>query len=298
MYNWADYTAHYDFFMADQKKTILVVLSHPDDESFGMGGTIAHYAAQGVDVHLICATRGELGDVDPELLEGYGSVGELREAELMCAAGELGLASVNFLDYRDSGMAGSEDNLNPSSLHAAPLDEVTAKVVEFIRKFQPQIVITFDPAGGYHHPDHIAIHQATQAAFHAAGNQNEFPSDLPAHQPDKLYFTVFPRRYLRFAIRALRLLGKDPKKFGRNQDIDLEMLAGDQDYPIHARINYRKVSARKESADRCHASQLDFGSGSRLFTISNRLLSGKDYFMRAHPPVEGNRRVVNDLFQG
>ncbi len=282
--------------MTNPKKTILAVLAHPDDESFGMGGTIAHYSSQGVDVHLVCATKGEAGDVDPELINDYGSVGKVREAELMCAADKLGLASVNFLDYRDSGMAGSEDNNNPASLYAAPLEEVTGKVVAHIRKFQPQIVITFDPVGGYHHPDHIAIHQATVAAFHAARDGNQYPGEFPAHQPDKLYYSVFPRVYLRLAVRAMRLFGKNPKKFGRNQDIDLEMLAGDQDYPIHARINYRQVMHRKEAADRCHASQLDFSSSSRLFAIANRLLSGKDFFMRAYPPPSGNRRVA-DLFQ-
>lgn len=282
--------------MTEQKKTILAVLAHPDDESFGMGGTIAHYSEQGVDVHLVCATRGEVGDVAPELLEGYGSVGEFRETELMCAAEKLGLASVKFLDYRDSGMAGSKDNNNPTCLYAAPVEEVTAKVVEHIRNLRPQVLVTFDPNGGYHHPDHIAIHNATVAAFHAAGDENQFPGDLPAYQPDKLYYSIFPRGYLRFAVRVMRLLGRDPKKFGRNQDIDLEMLVGDQDYPIHVRINYRKVIKRKEAANRCHASQLDFSSSNPWFAIVNRLLSGKDYFMRAFPPVNGNRRVA-DLFQ-
>ena len=107
-----------------EKKKMLVVLAHPDDESFGMGGTLAYYAAQGVDVHLICATRGEVGEVDPEYMKGYESKGELREVELRCAAEKLGIKQVLFLDYRDSGMQGSPENDHPNSLYSQPLEEV------------------------------------------------------------------------------------------------------------------------------------------------------------------------------
>jgi N-acetyl-1-D-myo-inositol-2-amino-2-deoxy-alpha-D-glucopyranoside deacetylase len=93
-----------------EKKILLAVLAHPDDESFGMGGTLALYAARGVEVHLVCATRGEVGEVAPELLNRFESIAELRESELRCAAGNLGLAGVHFLGYRDSGMSGSPDN--------------------------------------------------------------------------------------------------------------------------------------------------------------------------------------------
>ena len=131
----------------------MAVLAHPDDETFGMGGTLALYAQKGVSVHLICATRGEVGDVEPHFMEGYESIGELREHELRCAAEILGLSGVHFLDYRDSGMPGSPDNEHPQALAAAPLDEVAAKVTGYIRELQPQVVLTFDPIGGYRHPD-------------------------------------------------------------------------------------------------------------------------------------------------
>ncbi|MCX6037158.1 MAG: PIG-L family deacetylase, partial [Chloroflexi bacterium] len=114
------------------KLTLLAVLAHPDDESFGMGGTLALYASRGVDVHLVCATRGEVGGVAPQLLEGFESIAKLRESELRCAAGVLGLTSVHFLGYRDSGMPGSLDNTHPQALAAQPLDEVAAKVVRYI----------------------------------------------------------------------------------------------------------------------------------------------------------------------
>ena len=105
------------------KCVLMAALAHPDDESFGAGGTLALYAQRGVQVHLICATRGEAGQVSAECLQGFDSVADLRVSELRCAAGILGLAGVHFLDYRDSGMAGSSDNQHPQALSAAPVEE-------------------------------------------------------------------------------------------------------------------------------------------------------------------------------
>src|SRR3990170_3824816 len=84
-------------------RALLAVLAHPDDESFGPGGTLALYASRGVQVHLLCATRGEVGTVAPDLMAGHATIGDLRQAELECAAGHLGLAGVHLLGYRDSG---------------------------------------------------------------------------------------------------------------------------------------------------------------------------------------------------
>src|SRR5512139_368973 len=148
--------------------TILAVLAHPDDESFGMGGTLAHYARSGCDVYLVCATRGEAGEMDPEHLDGFESIAEKRESELRCAAENLGLKEVFFLPYRDSGMPGSPDNLHPRAQINAPLEEVAGRVVKFIRELKPDVVLTFDPIGGYRHPDHIHIHNATVLAFEKA----------------------------------------------------------------------------------------------------------------------------------
>jgi N-acetyl-1-D-myo-inositol-2-amino-2-deoxy-alpha-D-glucopyranoside deacetylase/mycothiol S-conjugate amidase len=109
---------------ADAARRLLVAFAHPDDESFGPAGTIVHNARQGVAVHYVCATRGEAGEVDAELLEGYDSLAELRTEELLCAAGHLGLAGVHFLDYHDSGMENTPANQNPACLFQAPLEEV------------------------------------------------------------------------------------------------------------------------------------------------------------------------------
>src|SRR5690349_2418868 len=117
-------------------KKLLVIFAHPDDESFGpASGTLAQYAQQGVAVHYLCATRGEAGIVND--LKGYASVADLRTAELHQAAAEMGFSSVRFLDYRDSGMAGSADNQHPNSLFAAPLDTVAERIAQHIKVIQP-----------------------------------------------------------------------------------------------------------------------------------------------------------------
>lgn len=277
-------------------KTILVVLAHPDDESFGMGGTLAYYATRGVDVHLLCATKGEAGTVDPEYLEKYDSIAELREAELACAAQALGLKSVHYLGFRDSGMAGSADNRHPDSLVTASTEAVTARIVAHIRRLRPEIVITFDHVGGYHHPDHIATHNATVRAFHAAGDATHFPDAGAPYQPAKLYFNAINRKRLRRIVGMMRLTGNDPTKVGRNKDIDLTMLTRDADTPPHVTINFRSVQDRKDRADACHASQQG-GRFSRFSLIDflTRLLGRTDSFTRSHPPTPDDYRAT-DLF--
>jgi N-acetyl-1-D-myo-inositol-2-amino-2-deoxy-alpha-D-glucopyranoside deacetylase len=273
----------------------LAVLAHPDDESFGMGGTLALYASRGVDVHLVCATRGEVGDVAPDLLEGFQSVAELRESELRCAAGFLGLKGVHFLGYRDSGMPGSPDNRHPQALAAQPVEEVAANVVCYIRTLKPQVVLTFDPIGGYRHPDHIAIQRACVRAFEQAANPDFAPQSLPVHVPERLYFHTMPHGFMKLAVRLLPLFGRDPRKFGANGDIDLTAIAA-VDFPTHARVNIRSVLEKKEKAGACHASQGGGRMGGGVVSFFMRLFSGTESFMRAYPAVEPGEKVAQDLF--
>ncbi len=281
----------------ENERTLLAVLAHPDDESFGLGGTLAYYAEKGVRVYLICATRGEAGEVQDAYLEGYTSVADRRAAELRCAAAILGLTDVFFLDYRDSGMPGSADNFHPKALVAAPLTQVAVQIAHYIRVLKPQVVVTFDPIGGYKHPDHIAVHRATVEAFRMAGEES-FEDGLPAYQARKLYFHVLPKGVLRVVVRWMPLFGQDPRHFGRNKDIDLLSLVEEGDFPIHASIDIRSVQKKKAAAAACHASQLSGGLAQRsaigwLF----RFLNSKEHYMCAYPPVEGGAKE-KDLFLG
>ena len=277
------------------KRTLLAVLAHPDDESFGMGGTLAYYASRGVEVHLICATRGEVGEAAPELLDGFKSVAELRESELRCAASHLGLTGVHFLDYRDSGMPGSPDNKHPQALAAQSVVAIAERIVHYMRELKPQVVVTFDPIGGYHHPDHIAIQQATVHAFETAIKPDFTLRESTADLPQRLFFLVYPKRILKVAVAIMALLGKNPHKFGANGDIDVAAFAATE-FPIHARIDIHSVLKKKEQAALCHASQGGGRmNGSPLAYIIRRF-SSREAFMRAYPPPRPKEKVSNDLF--
>jgi LmbE family N-acetylglucosaminyl deacetylase len=276
------------------KARLLAVLAHPDDETFGMGGTLALYARRGAEVRLVCATRGEVGDAPPGL-KGFASVGEMREAELRCASGILGLAGVDFLGYRDSGMPGSPDNTHPQALAAAPLDTVARAVALHIRRFRPQVVLTFDPIGGYRHPDHIASHRATVAGFKLAADPAVPLENAAPYSPQRMYFHTFPHTFLKVAVTVMRWAGKDPRHFGRNGDIDMASVA-QEDFPIHAVISIGSVMREKEQASACHTSQGGGAFAGPLRLIA-RLFNAKEDFMQGWPE-EPPRRVRRDLFEG
>jgi N-acetyl-1-D-myo-inositol-2-amino-2-deoxy-alpha-D-glucopyranoside deacetylase len=279
-------------------KKILAVLAHPDDETFGMGGTLALYARRGVQVDLVCATRGEVGEVDEKYLVEIKSTACLRTQELKQAAAVLGLHEVIYLNYRDSGMPGSPENVHPNALAGQPIVEVAGRIAHIIRQVRPEVVITFDPIGGYRHPDHIAIHQATVLAFKMAAGEEAFndPDDLVPFQAQYLYFHTINRRFIRMVVFFLKVFGKDPHHFGRNKDIDIADLAG-VDFPTHVRINYLEVAAIREQAVVCHASQGGDAMGKGIQGLISRLAnSSMDSFMQAYPLIAAGQKVQNDLF--
>lgn len=281
------------------ERRLLVALAHPDDESFGPAGTIARYANQGVAVHYVCATRGEVGHADPELLAGYGSVAELRMEELACAAGHLGLTGLHFLGYQDSGMENAPENQNPACLFQAPMEEVVERITRLIRQIRPQVVLTFDPTGGYYHPDHVKIHQATTLAFHAAGDPEQFPGQLDGglgtHRPQKLYYTVFPQRLVKLLVRILPLFGQDPAAMGRNKDVNLKRIV-DVEQAVTTRIQVDSAFEASQRAARCYASQMS-GSESRFLNLYRKWMFRFDQYTRAVPPFKEDE-VEQDLFAG
>ena len=277
-------------------KTLLAVLAHPDDESFGLGGTLALYASRGYDVYYVCATRGEVGTVDAEHLKGFKDTAEMRTDELMRAGKELGLKEIFFLGYRDSGMPGTEDNKHPDAQINAPINEVAGRVVKHIRTLKPEVVLTFDPIGGYKHPDHIHIHKATVLAFEKADDASFHPEAGAAFKPKALYFQVFPKGLLKAAVRLMPLFGKDPTKFGRNGDIDLTDLIAD--FPVHASVDIRSVAEIKREAGAQHASQGGIGMRRGLMGFVTKVFGEKEDYMQAYPPVDRKFRRRSDLFDG
>jgi len=277
-------------------KTILAVLAHPDDESFGLGGTLALYARKGYNTYYVCATRGEAGTVDDEYMRGFSSTAEMRTDELMRAAKHLGLKDVFFLNYRDSGMPGTEENKHPDAQINHSIDEVAGRVVGYIRELKPEVVLTFDPIGGYKHPDHIHIHKATKLAFENADDASFHPEAGLPFKPRALYYQVFPRGILKLAVRLMPLFGKDPKKFGRNGDVNLLELAK-VDFPIHVRMDIRPVMEIKRKASAQHASQGGAQVRRGWMALVAKILGEREEYMRAYPPVaDGKYKISNDLF--
>jgi LmbE family N-acetylglucosaminyl deacetylase len=282
---------------SDASKRLLIAFAHPDDETFGLAGTIILYASRGVAVHYICATRGEAGHVEPELLQGYDSLAELRSQELICAARHLGLMAVHLLDYRDSGMENAPENQHPSSLFRAPMEEVVERIVLLIRQIRPQVVVTFDRTGGYFHPDHVKMHRATTLAFHAAGDAARFPwqlgEDLSPYKPQKLYYTAFPQALARLAVKVLPLFGQDPGALGHNRDINLKRVAEERQV-VTAKIRVSAGYEASQRAARCYASQMPAG-GAGVPGIVARWMFRHDRYARAVPPFTGEV-IERDLF--
>lgn len=278
-----------------ERPRLLAIVAHPDDESFGVGGTLAKYAAEGVEVHVCVATDGAAGSTDEKFLEGYESLAQRRAQELLNAARVLG-ATLHLLPFGDSGMEGSPENQHPDSLYQAPLETVTCEVVRVIREVRPQVVITHDPTGGYFHPDHIKLNQAVTLAWGRAGDPAAYPElGLPAWQPTRLFWPVFSRKWLKWAIRFLRVARQDPEHFGRNKDIDMTRL-GVADEDVHTRVDIRPYMAVKAEAGQQHASQGGGGPPTgRLPAFLQRRWFGTESYTQAQPPTP---LVAHDLFEG
>ncbi len=284
----------------NKQKTLVFFGAHPDDESFGIGSTLAQYAAAGVKTYYVCSTGGELGTVAPKRLKGHDTIAKLRSVELECAARVLGLTRVFYLGYRDSGMRGSDDNKHPDSLAMAPIEEVARRAVRIIREIKPDVVITHNTDGGYGHPDHIATNNATVKAFYASGDPTQYPEAGPIFQPNKLYFGVRSRKLMKMMVRLMPLFGQDPHHFGRNGDVDLTKTTSVA-YPIHAVIRLKKQAIEiRNKAVACHASQ----SGGRrrpglfrIIGIIEKIRGPRDCFMQAYPPPT-IRYKEKGLFEG
>lgn len=145
-----------------RRPRLLVVVAHPDDETFGCGSVLLYAAAAGAVTGVVCATRGEEGSPAPGVDVPEAGLGVLREQELHAAAALLGVSDVALLGYRDSGM---ESEAPPGSLVAAPEDEVVAAVRQAVTSFDPDVVVTLDASDG--HRDHARMRDATEAAVRA-----------------------------------------------------------------------------------------------------------------------------------
>ena len=149
-----------------EQKCLLAVYAHPDDEVFGSGGVLRKYSDEGVRTALICATRGEAGEIADPALATPQTIARVREGELRESCRILGVEDLIVLGYHDGRLAEADP------------EEVQGRLVREMRRLRPQVVVTFDAAGDYGHPDHRAIHRLTVGAFHQAGDPTCYPEQI------------------------------------------------------------------------------------------------------------------------
>ncbi len=269
----------------------MLIFGHPDDESHLAGSTIAKYSAEGAEVVVVIATRGEAGEIAPGVEATTENLGKIREAELRASVAVAG-ASLELLDYRDSGMEGTPENEDPRAFVQAPEDEVVGTLVSLMRKHRPHVVVTFDENGGYGHPDHKFISKTTTGAFLTSGDAGRAdPENLVPWAPRKLYYMGFPRsRIKRFVEEYIKI---NPDNDFR--DIDPGKM-GIPDEQFTTRLDVATyVSVRREAASK-HRSQ---GSPFDLFPEAmHEEVFGNDNFVLVHPSRDGAGDLETDLFEG
>jgi len=267
---------------------MMAVLAHPDDESLGVGGTLAKYASEGVDVFLLTATRGDSGRFRGYRLDDYQHPGQLalaniREVELRAAASALGVREVSILDYHDQHL----DRANPR--------EAVATIVGHIRRVQPDVVVTFGPDGAYGHPDHIAISQFTTAAIVAAADA-AFPCDgiqsPQQHVVSKLYYIAWPESTWKAYQSAFRKLVSTVDGIERRA-------VPWPDWAITTVIDTRSFWPTAWRAICCHESQVTaYEKLKDLSPDDHEALWGRQSFYRAFSTVSGGRTRETDLLEG
>lgn len=261
---------------------LLAIFPHPDDESLGLGPTLVKYADEGVETYLVCATRGERGWNGPEDQDpGLAALGRIREAELRCAAGALGLREVTFLDYID----GEVDQADPA--------KITADLVAHVRRIRPQVVVTFPLDGNYGHPDHIALSQFTTAALLCAADASyPDPVNQPPQRVAKLYYMVDTEAGVEAVSQELGGISMEVDGVERQQ-------FGWPEWAVTTRFSTEAFLDRTWQAILCHQSQLP-GLGPLLHLPRQGLLRiwGRASFARVFSLVNGGRAVEDDLFAG
>ena len=260
---------------------LMAVLAHPDDESLGVGGLLATYAAAGVETYLVTATRGERGRYfTNENRPSDAEVGRAREGELRAAARELGLREVVLLDYLDAEL----DRAEPT--------EAVGRIVEQLRRVRPQVVVTFDPFGAYGHPDHIAICQLTTAAVVAAADPEFGDRALAPHRVSKLYYFVdSPARWAAYQSAFKTLVS-------RVDGVERRVTQWPE-WAMSAAVDTRAQRDRVWRAVQCHASQMAvYEKLAALTPEEHEALWGSQTFYRAMSLVNGGRGRETDLFAG
>ncbi|MFD7019404.1 N-acetyl-1-D-myo-inositol-2-amino-2-deoxy-alpha-D-glucopyranoside deacetylase [Streptomyces sp. NPDC059928] len=286
-------------------RRLLLVHAHPDDESINNGATMAKYAAEGAQVTLVTCTLGEEGEVIPPGLahlapDREGSLGAHRIGELAAAMKELGVPDHRFLGgpgrFRDSGMMGVEQNHRAGAFWNTDVDEAAAYLVEVIRSVRPQVLVTYDPNGGYGHPDHIQAHRVAMRAAELAA-ESGYRRDLgEPHGIAKIYWNRVPRPVAEQAFAELRAANPDFPGIAAIDDVPGVV----DESGITAEIDGSAYAAAKSAAMRAHETQIVVRGP--YFALSNDLaqpvFTTEYYQLAVGESGAGPGRRERDLFEG
>ena len=231
--------------------TLLAIFAHPDDES-GCSGTLAMAVARGWRVVFACATRGEEGEIADPVLATQENLWQVREREMRCALKVLGIDEVYFLDYCDSGMAGTPPNDNPKSFMQADSEMIHRQLVQLIRDIKPHTILTFEPYGVYGHPDHIAISKFTTDAFDLAGQSGAFPETGDPWQAQRLFYMAMSIDWFERARDLMAMMNLDTSGFENLA----QYLKPALDRQISHRLDVSEFVPRKMESLSCHRTQI------------------------------------------
>jgi LmbE family N-acetylglucosaminyl deacetylase len=221
--------------------TLFLIHAHPDDEAVSTGGVMMRAHEAGHRVVLVTATRGEEGEIyNMDEAESRPRLAEIRTEELRRAGSLLGVDRQEFLEYRDSGMAGTPSNEDPASFHKAPLDEAAERLAALLREERPEVVVTYASDGTYGHPDHIKAHHVTVAALDLLAGEG--------WKPDRLYFHVIPRSFIEEMAERWRQSGQPEMQTNIR-------VQGTPDELVSTTVDVRDLARRKREAFAAHVSQ-------------------------------------------
>jgi N-acetyl-1-D-myo-inositol-2-amino-2-deoxy-alpha-D-glucopyranoside deacetylase len=272
---------------------LLLVHAHPDDESLWTGGTIARYAAAGVQVTLVTCTLGEEGEVIPESLRRLAAgeadqLGGYRVGELRTACAALGVSDHRYLGgigrWRDSGMAGTPANSHPRAFAAGDLSEQAGALAEILAEVAPQVVVSYGPDGGYGHPDHVRAHDVTMAAGASVSTV------------DRVFYAVTSRRATEEGVSALSTMDGLPFRLPRPGELPVT-----EDAEITTVVPVSDVLPAKLAAMRAHATQVTVwqgADGQRCYALSNGIaqpIVTEEFYVLARGSTDG---AATDLFGG
>ena len=271
--------------MSTHPLTLMAVHAHPDDEASGTGGVLARYAAEGVRTVVVTCTDGRCGDGPGGTKAGQpghdaAQVVAARQAELEASCAVLGVDSLELLGYADSGMAGWASNDTPGSFWSTPVDEAAARLAELIRRYEPDVVVTYDENGGYGHPDHVQAHRVTMAALASTGSAA------------KVYWTTAPRSFMDTFAEMAAVAGLE---MGEQEQEMPEI--GLPDEEITTWVDVSAEVERKRKALAAHASQEDAAFFLRIPEEMFARAMGVEHFVRVQDTT-GAALPEDDLFAG